>query len=512
MGKVVLVGAGPGDAALITVKGMEKIKECDVIIYDRLISEELLKYARKDCIMVDVGKKPGAHTMKQEQINHILVKYGKEYERVVRLKGGDSFVFGRGGEEIAALVEAGIDFELVPGVTSAVAVPEMAGIPVTHRGVARSFHVITGHTMDGKALSNEEFAVYAQLQGTLVFLMGLGSLENIADRLIESGKSAATPVAVIANGTTDREIKLTGTLQDISAKVREREVKSPAIIVVGETAAYSMTPDSIRRRKLPVIGTVGTVDTAGNFRENIDESLVQCKSMIEMQAVETEGVRELEKCMEKGSYDWILFTSRQAVKMFFNIWNEKGRDVRGLAAYRFGAVGKGTAEALRNYGIISDFTAGQSDSSGMAEEFISLYGGEKKHANRRVLIPCAARSSGILQDKLKNAGFHISDIRIYDVSCKDTDYQVRPDEVDGVAVFSSSAAESFFDVWNEYYSKNPPKGIIDLKVYVLGNMTAQSISNIKSDYIRPRVVVAESQTMESLAQAVMRDCRKGMVL
>ena len=221
MGKVILVGAGPGDAGLVTVKGMEKISECDVIIYDRLASDELLECTKENCIKVDVGKRPGAHTMKQEQINELLVRYGSEYESVVRLKGGDSFVFGRGGEEILALMNAGIDFELVPGVTSAVAVPEMAGIPVTHREVSRSFHVITGHTKDGNAIDESQYRTYASIEGTLVFLMGLGSLEEITEKLIFYGKSPDTPAAVIENGTTAGEKKVVGYLHKIGNKVRE---------------------------------------------------------------------------------------------------------------------------------------------------------------------------------------------------------------------------------------------------------------------------------------------------
>ncbi len=262
MGVVTLVGAGPGDASLITVKGLERLKTCDVVIYDRLASEELLAVTREDCIRVFVGKRPGAHSMKQEEMNRILVEYGKAYPNVVRLKGGDPFVFGRGGEEYEALRRAGISCEIVPGVTSAVAVPELAGIPVTHRGMAQSFHVITGHTAsaggrdakkEGHAAKDADeepdtltgdYETLARSEGTLVFLMGLSNLKRIAERLIAHGKPADTPAAVISNGATSGQQVVRGVLSDLAARVGQAGLTSPAVIVIGETAALSFGPET----------------------------------------------------------------------------------------------------------------------------------------------------------------------------------------------------------------------------------------------------------------------------
>ena len=262
MGVVTLVGAGPGDASLITVKGRKRLKTCDVVIYDRLASEELLAVTREDCIRVFVGKRPGAHSMKQEEINRILVEYGKAYPNVVRLKGGDPFVFGRGGEEYEALRRAGISCEIVPGVTSAVAVPELAGIPVTHRGMAQSFHVITGHTAsaggrdakkEGHAAKDADeepdtltgdYETLARSEGTLVFLMGLSNLKRIAERLIAHGKPADTPAAVISNGATSGQQVVRGVLSDLAARVGQAGLTSPAVIVIGETAALSFGPET----------------------------------------------------------------------------------------------------------------------------------------------------------------------------------------------------------------------------------------------------------------------------
>ena len=236
MGTVYLIGAGPGDPELITVKGLKRLQTCEVVIYDRLASFQLLDEVKEDCVKIYVGKEAGQHSKTQEEINQIMVTYAKKYEHVVRLKGGDSFVFGRGGEEIEALKKHNIAYEVVPGITSAIAVPEMAGIPVTHRGMSQSFHVITGHTSSLDHTLTDNYEVLAKLEGTLVFLMGLGNLAKIADQLIQHGKAVTTPVAVISNGTMIHQTTIRATLGTILDLVHEKEISSPAIIVIGQTA------------------------------------------------------------------------------------------------------------------------------------------------------------------------------------------------------------------------------------------------------------------------------------
>ena len=229
-GTVYLVGAGPGDPSLITVRGLNTLREADVVVYDRLVHAELLRAPRSQARRIYVGKAPGRHLMAQREINQVLVAQAQAGRRVVRLKGGDPFVFGRGGEEGQALTAADVPFEVVPGVTSAISVPAFAGIPVTHRGVASAFTVVTGHACEAEA-EEPDWAALARV-GTLVLLMGLRRLPYIAERLIEGGCAAETPVAVIASGTTAAQTVLTGTLADIGD--RSREVRSPATIVIGE--------------------------------------------------------------------------------------------------------------------------------------------------------------------------------------------------------------------------------------------------------------------------------------
>ena len=259
-GTVCLVGAGPGAGELLTIRGMERLKACDAVVYDHLASQELLGFVRKDCRIIYAGKEAGSHSMPQEEINRLLIGLAKEGLNVVRLKGGDPFVFGRGSEEILALKEAGISWETVPGITSAVAVPELAGIPVTHRGISRSFHVITGHTLAGGREQNE-LKAYAAMEGTLVFLMGFHSLSAITEGLIRGGKSPQTPAALIENGSLLNQRVLRADLETLAAKAKEQGFHTPAIIVVGEAAAFNLQPETVNPRG-PLDGmTVGLIGT-----------------------------------------------------------------------------------------------------------------------------------------------------------------------------------------------------------------------------------------------------------
>ncbi len=233
MGKVYLTGAGPGDIELLTIKALKVIKKADVIIYDRLANKEILKEAKKDCEFIYVGKEDGKHILPQEQINEVLFECAKKYDVVVRLKGGDPFVFGRGGEEGIFLKERGIEFEVIPGVTSAISVPAYAGIPVTHRGVAVSFRVVTGHEAPNKEHSQIDWNSF-KYDETIVFLMGLHNLKNIATKLMQIGKSPKTPCAVISKGTFKEQKVVVGTLEDIYEKVQEAKLQTPALIVVGK--------------------------------------------------------------------------------------------------------------------------------------------------------------------------------------------------------------------------------------------------------------------------------------
>ncbi len=253
IGKVWLVGAGPGDISLITVKGLECVKQADVMVYDRLVNPQLLDFVPEGCAMVDVGKKHDHHPIPQWQINQILVQYAKEGKKVVRLKSGDPYVFGRGGEEVQALVEANIAFEVVPGVTSAIGGLTCAGIPVTHRDYASSFHVITGHLRSDKEKEPVNWKVIAQLEGTIVILMGMGNLSNITHEMMQHGKSGDTPVGIVMWASRENQRVLTGTLENITEVAQVQNAKPPALIVIGDVVKLHESFDFAKFLSCPAV-------------------------------------------------------------------------------------------------------------------------------------------------------------------------------------------------------------------------------------------------------------------
>lgn len=476
MGKVTFIGAGPGDAGLITVKGLECLKAADVIIYDRLTSGKLLEYAKAGAELIYVGKKPGAHSMKQEEINRILVEQARKHSHVVRLKGGDSFVFGRGGEEIEALMQENLSYELVPGITSAVAVPESAGIPVTHRGISRSFHVITGHTKDGKEGLLADFKTLAKLEGTLIFLMGLSNLEQITANLIKCGKPKETPAAVIADGTLPTEHCVRGTLDDISEKVRLAHMKSPVIIVIGENAAFHFKDT----RKKRIFGLIGTPETSRKFAAGLAQRAEESAGMVELIRMEkvplpeTEELANIQKNI--GQYDWIFFTSKQAVKQFFQTAKEIRLDNRKLAACRFAALGEGTGDALEEYGIYADFMPKQADGVSLAAEFAAAYqkAAEAERQTIKILLPRAKKGSQEMVQILRQAGFFVKDLSIYDVQGKVTEQWEQAGNIRDFVFFSASGAEVFFAELTRTGRQLPAES----RCFCIGHLTEKALQAV----------------------------------
>lgn len=443
MGKVYLVGAGPGNPELITVKGCKLLQSCNAVVYDRLAAEELLDYVSEDCEKIYVGKEAGKHYKKQEEINEILVDCAKKHKIVVRLKGGDPFVFGRGGEEVNALERYGIPYEVIPGITSAVAVPECAGIPVTHRGVSRSFHVITGHTKEDFGNLVCDYKVLAKAEGTLVFLMGLSKIGQIARELMAAGKSGAIPVAVISDGTTGYQKVVRATLSDIEEKVKESEIPSPAVIVIGETAGYEYLyhPVNIRR-----IGITATDSLWKKLERRFTEIGMQPVFICNMQVVETEGMQRLEEELFRiENYQWILFTSQNAVRLFFKRMKRKEIDIRRVGSIRFAVLGSGTAEKLLEYGIRADFIPTKYTVSTLAEEFVKVV-----KPGEQVLIPRALQGSQELTDILAKHRISYQDIPMYDVTGKMRQNVKCLDGLDYLVFVSAAGVTAFFEQLREW--------------------------------------------------------------
>ena len=347
-GKVYIMGAGPGDLELLTLKGKRAIEEADCVVYDRLINPRILDFAKKDAEMIYLGKGNTEGGVIQDEINRTIITKALEGKTVARVKGGDPFVFGRGGEEIQSLFDNGISFEVIPGITSSISVPAYAGIPVTHRGVARSFHVFTGHTMEDGTWHN--FEAIAKLEGTLVFLMGIKTLPIIVSDLVKNGKDPKTPVAIIEKGATADQRVTVGTLENIIEKAKERKIVPPAITIIGEVVNLRETFKWFEDKNLFGKKILVTRDKnqAGEFSDMIEK---MGGVAVELPFIEIESVLSKVTPEDLKEYSALLFNSPNGVREFM----KKIDDIRSLAHLKIGAVGSKTKELLEEYKIKADF-------------------------------------------------------------------------------------------------------------------------------------------------------------
>ena len=448
-GKVWLVGAGPGAKELVTEKCLSCIRQADVIVYDSLATDTLLNEAKRDAELIYAGKRSNHHHLKQEETNGLLIRKAREGKQVARLKGGDPFVFGRGGEEARELRKAGIDFEIVPGVSSCYGAPAYAGIPVTHRDFASSFHVITGHEASHKTEEVLDYETLAKEEGTLVFLMGLKNLPNIAANLMAHGKDPDTPAAVIQEGTTGRQKTVVGTLQNIAEEAKKQGIKTPAISVVGHVAA--LPKELSWYGKGPLFGQ--RVLVTGTKKMAKSQSLVleaEGAEVIAFSLIYTESVltAELKKAVETlSSYTWIVFTSSNGVDLFFDYLLRQGKDLRHLAALRFAVIGSGTKKALSDRGIQADFVPEAFSSKDLAAEWIPTLTKED-----RVLLLRAEEASRELNEGLDKAGIAYEALGIYRTAAdrrKEEELNRILPEVDYITFASASAVKAFVSMAKE---------------------------------------------------------------
>ena len=416
-GKVWLAGAGPGDASLLTLKAARLIEKADVIVYDALISAETLSRIPEKKEVIYVGKHAGDHPVPQEEINRILVREAEKGKQVLRLKGGDPFVFGRGGEELELLIRAGIPFEIVPGVTSAAAVPAYAGIPVTHRDYASSFHVITGHARKGGRV-DLDFPALVRLKGTLVFLMGLSAMEFLLNGLTEAGMDPDTPAAVLENGTCAGQRRVTATVGTLKEASDRAGIKTPAIIVVGKVCALSSQMHWAEDRVLG--GRQFLVTRPRQSSSSLAERLRDLGAqVIEMPAIRTEPIcpnRRLREVLETfgthADQEWLVFTSPAGADLFFDQLMELGMDLRSLlvrgAEVRIAAIGSGTAAALRKRGLIPDLVPRVYSAAALGEALA-----ETAAEGSRITVARAEKGSEELLPPLLKAGLDVDDIPLY---------------------------------------------------------------------------------------------------
>jgi uroporphyrinogen III methyltransferase/synthase len=400
-GKVYIIGAGPGDPGLITIRGAQCIREADVIVYDYLVSPEILRRAGEKPRLIYAGKHGGDHTLSQSEINALLIAEAEKGAIVARLKGGDPFIFGRGGEEAEVLGEAGIPFEVVPGVSSAVAVPAYAGIPLTHRNHTVSAAFVTGHEDPTKGKSNIDWPTLAGI-GTLVFLMGVKNLRTIAENLIRAGKEASTPAALIRWGTTPDQKTLTGSLGDIVQKAEERRFAPPAIFIVGTVAGLRETLNWFETKPLFGRGIVITRPEAQ--AEEMSELLRRNGARVipfpVIRIAPPESWEELDRALDRlESYRWIIFTSANGVSFFFKRLRERGRDIRDLKGIRIATIGPATASAVEALGIRVDLVP----EAFVSEGVVKAFAGEDLQGSR-VLLPRAKEARDVIPEGLAVMG------------------------------------------------------------------------------------------------------------
>ncbi len=430
-GFVYIAGSGPAQKDYMTLKVYAILQSCDCVIYDALIDDELLSHTKVGCEKIYVGKVAGTHYATQDEINALLIQKAKEYPVVLRLKGGDPFVFGRGGEEAEALISAGIDFELIPGVSSAISVPEMAGIPVTHRGVARSFTVVTGHVRAGRIDEEINFHALAHTGGTLVFLMGLHSIELITNALIEEGMDPETPAAVISNGTRENAYTLRASLKDLAHRVHEDpRCVTPAIIVVGETSDYHFLSHYKRPLSGISVSSVGTDDFTNRMGALLKHYGAAChtKPIVKIQPVGEERLKEELASLE--DYSMLVFTSRNTIRLFFDAFYSLGYDVRRLASLKIAVIGEATATYLKQYHIQADYVPEIYTSEALGSLLVEVTS-QKDH----ILIPRAKKGNDVLRTVLSKAQRSFCEFPLYDTIIDDPHPSVCRDDY---LIFASS--------------------------------------------------------------------------
>lgn len=506
---VYLVGAGPGEPDFITVRGLEILKTAEILVYDNLANPLLLDFAPKDCEKIFVGKIPGRHTKTQEEINSLLVEKAlSSSKRIVRLKGGDPFVFGRGGEEILSLEENGISYEVIPGITSAISALESAGIPVTHRKEARSFHVITGHTAQHTALDTqdnetERFKSYGKIEGTLVFLMGISNLEKICDSLIEGGKDPSTPVSIVESGTTIRERRTDGTLQSIVKIASERNVSNPAIIVVGECARHNFVSKlPLSKKKIAVTGTRQLVSKISDRLKNLGALVYEAPF------IETKLKREsLSQIPDMKKISWLIFTSTNGVKFFFEFLKDSNIDFRALSHIKFCVVGNGTGDALREFGFIPDFVPEKEFTvEQMALEFTEKIIRQQNldvYDEEKILILRAENGSKDLNRVFDENKIQYLDVPLYSTQKNDFFIDLlnqNLDVLDYMTFASSSGVKSFFET-SDSSSVNPLNILSGNCCFVcIGRKTAETLEQFVS---KDRIIFSEQCTADGIVEKLV---------
>lgn len=503
LGKVYLIGAGPGDPGLITVRGKCLLEKAEVVVYDYLASPKLLRHVPEKAIFIYAGKRGGGeHKHTQEEINQMLVDHALAGKNVVRLKGGDPFIFGRGGEELEKLLSAGVPFEVVPGVTSATAAATYAGIPITHRDYTATVAFLTGHEDPAKENSNIDWERLATGVGTLVVYMGIKNLPIIVEKLLRYGRDPKTPVAVVRWASTPEQQTVVATLETLTEAVAESGIKPPSLIIIGEVVKLRERIDWFEKRPLfgKKIVVTRTREQASQLISELEENGAGCYecSTIEIQPVDDYAIldAELERLQE---YHWIVFSSLNAVTYFFKRLAARGMDARDLKGPEIAAVGTSTADLLSRYGINADLIPPQFTSEGLAESLL-----DNGVEGRNILIPRAEKGREILPETLRGAGARVTIAPVYKnvmpaVSRKELVGQLEAG-VDMLTFTSSSTVRNFLTmVGGDDNNERLHDLLRGVKIAAIGPITAKTITDngLQVD-IQPKEHTIEAMVAEIL--------------
>lgn len=498
-GKVYIVGAGPGDIGLITVKGLKYLKKAEVVIYDFHLNAQVLNYINQNAEFIYAGKRGGHHTMTQDEINRTIVEKAKEGKVICRLKGGDPFVFGRGGEEAEALANEGIEFEIVPGVSSSVAAPAYAGIPLTHRLYSSSLTVVPGYEDTTKKESAINWPALATGVGTVVFLMTVKNISMVCQRLMENGKSPDTPVAVIRWGTRSDQKTIVSNLKDIAKLAEEKDIKPPAVMVVGEVVKLRETLKWYENKPLFGRRVLVTREHSEGF-EALEELGAEVIEFSTIKIVPPENWGELDAAIDKiESYNWLIFTSANGVKFFFKRFLEKDRDIRDLKGIKICSVGEKTASFIKSYGIKVDLVPEQFNAEGLVKSFASGLT-DNGLKGLRFLLPRAEEAREVFPEKVRELGGEI------DVA---TAYRAVKPEVHGkrlrrflkegkisIATFTSAAT------FNNFMSimEDDALGLLEgVAIAVIGPVTARAVEKAGLKVS----IMPEEATIEAMVKSII---------
>lgn len=490
-GKVTLVGAGPGDSELLTLKGKRALEQADIVYYDRLVGQGILAMIPPSVECVYVGKEAGNHTVPQGDINLLLLKSALEGKQVVRLKGGDPFLFGRGAEELEEVVKQNIPFEVIPGITSAIAVPEYAGIPVTHREHSSSVQIITGYKKKDGAQSLD-FESLAKSKGTLVFLMGFATLETVCKGLIEKGMSEETPAALIMNGTTNRQKKLISDLKNIKKQADKNGFSAPCIFLVGEVCKLSETFDFTKHKPLSHVSVLLTRPQHKNSALSVKLRELGC-AVTEIPMIATQTVpMPKEITQQLDTYHWVVFTSPTGVEAFIENLGVVKKDIRSLGRCKIAAVGKKTEQTLNKYGLMVDYVPEVFDGAHLVSGLK-----QKLKPTDKVLLYRSALAAKLLPQELRPVVKQLDDVVAYETNLKEyakhsSVKEILKTEFDYVLFTSGSAIDSFVTLAQG-------RELGKVRALCIGEPTAK-----KANQYGMKTIISERVTIDSMVETLVK--------